>query len=60
METVPDNVPPVKSRPVPTVTLLKPPEPLPYRILVPDVAGALEKLDVRSSSEGAAGVWPGT
>ena len=34
------NVPAVKDRPVPTVTLLNPPEPLPYRIDVPLVAGA--------------------
>ena len=35
-----DNVPAEKDRPEPTVTLLKPPEPLPYRIDVPLVAGA--------------------
>jgi hypothetical protein len=34
------NVPAEKDRPEPTVTLLKPPEPLPYRIDVPLVAGA--------------------
>ena len=34
------NVPAVKDRPVPTVTLLNPPAPLPYKIEVPLVAGA--------------------
>ena len=34
------SVPAVKDKPVPTVTLLNPPEPLPYRIDVPLVAGA--------------------
>ena len=34
------SVPAEKDRPEPTVTLLKPPEPLPYRIDVPLVAGA--------------------
>ena len=35
-----DNVPAEKDNPVPTVALLNPPEPLPYRIDVPLVAGA--------------------
>jgi hypothetical protein len=35
-----DSVPAEKVRPVPTVTLLNPPEPLPYRMDVPLVAGA--------------------
>ena len=39
-ELVADRVPPAKDTPVPTVTLLKPPEPFPYRIEVPEVAGA--------------------
>ena len=39
-ELVELNVPAEKDRPVPTVTLLKPPEPLPYKIDVPLVAGA--------------------
>jgi hypothetical protein len=34
------SVPPANVKFVPTVTLLKPPEPLPYSIDVPDVAGA--------------------
>jgi hypothetical protein len=37
---VADNVPATKDTPVPMVTLLKPPEPFPYRIDVPEVAGA--------------------
>lgn len=37
---VADSVPPVKLTPVPMVTLLNPPEPLPYKIALPDVAGA--------------------
>lgn len=40
-ELVADNVPAENDNPVPTVTLLKPPEPLPYKIDVPLVAGAL-------------------
>ena len=40
-EPVADNVPPAKLTPVPIVTLLKPPVPLPYRMDVPLVAGAL-------------------
>jgi len=39
-EPVADNVPPAKATPVPMVTLLNPPAPLPYRIEVPLVAGA--------------------
>jgi hypothetical protein len=39
-EPVAVNVPAVKLNPVPTVTLENPPEPFPYRIDVPDVAGA--------------------
>ena len=39
-DPVADNVPPAKATPVPMVTLLNPPEPLPYRIDVPLVAGA--------------------
>ncbi len=39
-DPVADNVPPAKATPVPMVTLLNPPEPLPYRIEVPLVAGA--------------------
>lgn len=35
-----DRVPATKLMPDPMVTLLKPPEPLPYRMLLPDVAGA--------------------
>jgi hypothetical protein len=35
-----DSVPPAKLMPDPMVTLLNPPAPLPYRIDVPDVAGA--------------------
>ena len=37
---VADNVPPAKATPVPIVTLLNPPAPLPYKIEVPLVAGA--------------------
>ena len=37
---VDDNVPELKESPVPTVTLLNPPELLPYKIDVPLVAGA--------------------
>ena len=40
-EPVADSVPAAKLTPVPMVTLLKPPEPLPYRMDVPLVAGAL-------------------
>ena len=39
-EPVADRVPVEKDTPVPMVTLEKPPEPLPYRIDVPLVAGA--------------------
>ena len=39
-EPVADNVPPAKATPVPMVTLLNPPAPLPYKIEVPLVAGA--------------------
>ena len=39
-DPVADSVPAVKATPVPIVTLLNPPEPLPYRIEVPLVAGA--------------------
>ena len=39
-EPVADRVPPAKATPVPMVTLLNPPAPLPYRIEVPLVAGA--------------------
>ena len=39
-EPVADKVPPAKATPVPIVTLLNPPAPLPYRIDVPLVAGA--------------------
>ena len=39
-EPVADNVPAAKDTPVPMVTLLNPPAPLPYRMDVPDVAGA--------------------
>ena len=39
-EPVADNVPPAKLIPEPMATLLKPPEPLPYRMLVPEVGGA--------------------
>ena len=39
-EPVADNVPPEKLTPEPIVALLNPPEPLPYKRLVPDVAGA--------------------
>ena len=39
-EPVADSVPPAKLMPDPMVTLLNPPEPLPYRMAVPDVAGA--------------------
>jgi hypothetical protein len=38
--TVDDNVPVAKDNPVPTVTLLNPPDPLPYNIDDPLVAGA--------------------
>lgn len=38
---VADNVPVLNDNPEPIVTLLKPPEPLPYKIDVPLVAGAL-------------------
>ena len=34
------KVPDEKDKPVPTVTLLKPPEPFPYKIEVPEVCGA--------------------
>lgn len=37
---VADNVPPAKLTPEPMVTLLKPPAPLPYKMLEPLVAGA--------------------
>ena len=37
---VADNVPPAKEIPDPTVTLLNPPALLPYKIELPDVAGA--------------------
>ena len=37
---VADSVPVEKLRPDPIVTLEKPPAPLPYRMLDPDVAGA--------------------
>jgi len=40
-EPVADSVPAAKLTPVPIVTLLKPPVPLPYKIDVPLVAGAL-------------------
>ena len=40
-EPVADSVPPAKLIPEPMVTLLNPPVPLPYRIDVPLVAGAL-------------------
>jgi hypothetical protein len=44
LETVPVvvavRVPVVNDSPVPTVTLLNPPAPFPYRIEEPDVAGA--------------------
>lgn len=51
-EPVADSVPAAKLTPVPIVTLLKPPEPLPYKIDVPLVAGALllkvfQSVDVR-------------
>ena len=39
-EPVADRVPPAKATPVQMVTLEKPPDPLPYRIEVPLVAGA--------------------
>ena len=39
-EPVADSVPPAKLIPEPIDTLLKPPEPFPYRIDVPLVAGA--------------------
>ena len=39
-DPVADNVPAEKATPVPIVTLLNPPDPLPYRMLVPLVAGA--------------------
>lgn len=39
-EPVADSVPAAKLTPEPIVTLLNPPEPLPYRIDVPLVAGA--------------------
>ena len=39
-DPVADNVPAAKLTPVPIVTLLNPPAPLPYRIDVPLVAGA--------------------
>ena len=39
-EPVADNVPAAKETPVPMVTLENPPDPLPYRIEVPLVAGA--------------------
>ena len=35
------NVPATNVTPLPIVTLLNPPVPLPYKIAVPDVAGAL-------------------
>ena len=38
--TVAESVPPTKVRFEPMVTLLKPPEPLPYRMAAPVVAGA--------------------
>ena len=39
-DPVADSVPAVKATPVPIVTLENPPDPLPYRIEVPLVAGA--------------------
>ena len=39
-EPVADRVPPAKLMPEPMVTLLKPPEPLPYKSDVPLVGGA--------------------
>ena len=39
-DPVADRVPPAKATPVPMVTLLNPPAPLPYKIEVPLVAGA--------------------
>ena len=39
-DPVADSVPAAKETPVPIVTLLNPPDPLPYRIDVPLVAGA--------------------
>ena len=39
-DPVADSVPAAKATPVPIVTLLNPPAPLPYRIDVPLVAGA--------------------
>ena len=39
-DPVADSVPAEKATPVPIVTLEKPPDPLPYRIDVPLVAGA--------------------
>ena len=49
-EPVADNVPVVKLTPEPIVTLLNPPVPLPYKIDVPLVAGALP-LNVFQSVE---------
>ena len=51
-EPVADSVPAAKLTPEPIVTLLNPPVPLPYRIDVPLVAGALllnvfQSVDVR-------------
>ena len=51
-EPVADSVPAAKLTPEPIVTLLKPPDPLPYKIDVPLVAGALllkvfQSVDVR-------------
>jgi hypothetical protein len=44
------KVPPEKSKPVPTVTAPNPPVPLPYRMLVPVVAGAFELKVVQSAA----------
>ena len=66
-ELVADNVPAENDNPVPTVTLLKPPEPSPYKIDVPLVAGALllnvvQSADVKRprfepDADGRLNVW---
>jgi hypothetical protein len=40
LDAVEYKTPPTKDNPDPTVTLLNPPDPFPYKIDVPDVAGA--------------------
>jgi hypothetical protein len=49
-DPVADNTPPENVTPLPIVTFENPPDPLPYRIEVPDVAGAFA-LNVLQSVE---------